>query len=48
MRQLARQKETVVEEGHLTSDHVYMLLSIPPKYSFLGWWGLSRARVPLR
>ena len=31
-RQLA-QKEAKVEEGHLLSDHVHMLLSIPPKYS---------------
>ncbi len=32
-RDLARQKESIVEEGHLKSDHVHMLLSIPPKYS---------------
>ena len=32
-RQLAAQKESKVEEGHLLSDHVHMLLSIPPKYS---------------
>lgn len=32
-RELARQKESHVEEGHLPSDHVHMLLSIPPKYS---------------
>ena len=32
-RDLARQKEVIVEEGHLKSDHVHMLLSIPPKYS---------------
>lgn len=30
---LARQKECVIEEGHLMSDHVHMLLSIPPKHS---------------
>ena len=32
-RELARQKESVIEEGHLQSDHVHMLLSIPPKYA---------------
>jgi putative transposase len=32
-RQLAAQKEAKVEEGRLLSDHVHMLLSIPPKYS---------------
>lgn len=32
-RDLAEQKESRVEEGHLMLDHVHMLLSIPPKYS---------------
>lgn len=32
-RQLAGQKESRVEEGHLLVDHVHMLLSIPPKYA---------------
>ena len=30
---LARQKESIVEEGHLMPDHVHMMLSIPPKYA---------------
>ena len=33
LRELARQRECVVEEGHLHPDHVHMLLSIPPKYA---------------
>lgn len=32
-RQLAAQKESKVEEGHLLPDHVHMVLSIPPKYA---------------
>ena len=32
-RELARQRESQVEEGHLMADHVHMLVSIPPKYS---------------
>jgi putative transposase len=32
-RDLAAQKECKVVEGHLMSDHVHILLSIPPKYS---------------
>src|SRR4029450_10381653 len=32
-RRLAEQKESRVEEGHLMSDHVHMMLSIPPKYA---------------
>jgi putative transposase len=33
IRELVRQKEGQVLEGHLMSDHVHMLVSIPPKYS---------------
>ena len=32
-RRLARQKESVIEEGHIMSDHVHMMISIPPKYA---------------
>ena len=31
--ELARQRECQIEEGHLMSDHVHILISIPPKYS---------------
>ena len=31
--QLARQKESRIEEGHLMSDHVHMMIAIPPKYA---------------
>jgi putative transposase len=30
---LAKQKECMIEEGHLMPDHVHMLISIPPKHS---------------
>ena len=33
LRRLAQQRENEVEEGHLMVDHVYIMLSIPPKYS---------------
>jgi len=32
-RELARQRESKIEEGHLMPDHVHMMISIPPKYS---------------
>jgi len=32
-RELARQKESWIEEGHLQADRVHMLVSIPPKYA---------------
>jgi len=31
--ELARQRESRIEEGHLMPDHVHMMISIPPKYS---------------
>ena len=32
-RELARQKESEIVEGRLVTDHVHMLISIPPKYA---------------
>jgi len=31
--QLAKQKESRIEEGHLMSDHMHMMIAIPPKYA---------------
>ena len=33
LRELARQKERRVVDGHLMPDHVHVLISIPPKYA---------------
>jgi putative transposase len=30
---LARQRESYIEEGHVMSDHVHIMISIPPKYA---------------
>ena len=32
-RELALQKESLIEEGNLRGDHVHMLISVPPKYA---------------
>ena len=32
-QELARRKESVIEEGHLMPDHVHMMIRIPPKYA---------------
>ena len=32
-RRLAEQRESRIEEGHLMSDHVHMMIAIPPKYA---------------
>jgi putative transposase len=44
-RTLAMQKESKIEEGRLMSDHVHMLISIPPRYGVRRWLVLSKARV---
>ena len=33
LRELARHRESKIEEGHLMPDHVHMMISILPKYS---------------
>ena len=33
LKDLARQKDSRIEEGHLMRDHVHMMISIPPKYA---------------
>lgn len=33
LRELARQRESDILEGHMVQDHVHMLIKIPPKYS---------------
>ena len=33
LKDLASQKECRILEGHLVSDHVHILIAIPPKYS---------------
>ena len=32
-RQLAKQKESRIEEGHLMPDHVHMMIALPPKHA---------------
>ncbi len=33
LRELARQRESTILEGHMVVDHVHMLIQVPPKYS---------------
>jgi putative transposase len=44
IKDLARQKESTVVEGHLMGDHVHMLLSIPPKYAVSQAIGLIKGK----
>lgn len=43
-RKLALQKESRIEEGHLMSDHVHMLIAIPPKYAVSQVIGFIRGK----
>lgn len=43
-RDLAEQKECKVEEGHLMSDHVHMMLSVPPKYAVSSVMGFIKGK----
>jgi len=31
--ELASHKESKIQEGHMSGDHLHMLISIPPKYA---------------
>ena len=44
IRELAQQKESHVEEGHLMADHVHIMLSVPPKYSVSGVVGYIKGK----
>jgi putative transposase len=44
LKRLAEQKQCRVEEGHLMSDHVHMLLSIPPKYAVSAVVGFMKGK----
>ena len=45
-RGLAQQKESRIEEGHLMSDHVHMLVAIPPKYAVSQVLGYIKGKAP--
>ena len=42
LRQLCRQKEIELLDGHAMSDHVHLCLSIPPKYRVANTVGMER------
>jgi putative transposase len=46
LRNLAAQKESRIEEGHLMPDHVHVMISIPPKYAVSQVVGFIKVRVP--
>ena len=43
-RDLAQRQESEIIEGHLMSDHVHMLISIPPKHSVSNVMGFMKGK----
>ncbi len=48
LRQLCRQKEIELLEGHAQADHVHMLLSVPPRYSIAMTVGYLKGKSAIR
>ena len=48
LRDLCRQKGVELEEGKLMPDHIHMLLSVPPKYSFAMTMGYLKGKSAVR
>ena len=46
IRDLARQRESLVLEGHLCIDHVHMYIAIPPKYAVAQVVGYIKGKAP--
>ena len=47
LRRLAEQKECKILEGHMMSDHVHMLIEVPPKYSIAQVIGYIKGKSAL-
>jgi len=48
LRELCRQKGIELEEGNAMSDHIHMLLSVPPKYSIAMVIGYLKGKSAIR
>ena len=48
LHSLAKQKECVIEEGHLMKDHVHMLISIPPKLAVANVVGFIKGKSAIQ
>ena len=48
LRVLCRQKGVQLEEGKAMPDHIHMLLSVPPKFSFAMTMGYLKGKSAIR
>ena len=47
-KELARQKECEIMEGHLISDHVHIMISIPPKFAVSEIIGFLKGKCAIK
>ena len=48
LRELCRQHEVELVEGHAMPDHIHLCLSIPPKYSVANTVGFLKGKSAIR
>ena len=48
LRELCRQKDVELIEGNAASDHIHMVLSVPPKYSIAMTIGYLKGKSAIR
>ena len=48
LRDLCRYKGVILEEGNALPDHIHMLLSVPPKFSFAMTMGYLKSKSATR
>jgi len=48
LRELCRQRDVELLEGHAMSDHIHMVLSIPPKFSVANTVGFLKGKSAAR
>ena len=48
LRELCRQRDVEILDGHAMSDHVHLCLSIPPKYSVAHTIGFIKGKSAIR
>ena len=48
LRELCRYKGVILEEGNALPDHIHMLLSVPPKFSFAMTMGYLKSKSATR
>ena len=48
IKELSKQKEVEIKEGHACPDHIHMVMMIPPKYSVAHVMGFLKGKSAIR